>query len=449
MTRRIRVRIVSYLTSAFLVLCVFASMQMQRAQQAERLLIATYQRAMGDLRSEMTQLDYSLTKGQYATSPALLSTLASEIFSKSASATAALSQLPYSNGSLNKTAKFITQVGDYAYALGRDAAQGKMPDEVTAKNLAALSKNADRLSADLNQLYGEMLSGELNFQLVRHAENELQKEEKSDVTGDFETTLEGIEEEFPEYPTLIYDGPFSEHLADRKPVMLDGQKEISREEAQSIAAKFLGVSVEQVTCDNTVSGGNIPAYSVRCGDIGINITKQGGAVQFLISEREVGAAAISDAEAIKKARAFLEEHGYKNMRESYYTRYANTIMINFAATQGDTLLYPDLIKITIALDNGSVMNLETTGYLMNHKVRALPKDARTKDEILAKVPKTLSVQSIGKALIPTEGEHEVLTYEVACKAQNGRHIMLYYDVKSGEEVRILVLIEDENGTLAM
>jgi hypothetical protein len=34
--------------------------------------------------------------------------------------------------------------------------------------------------------------------------------------------LSGLEADFPELPSLIYDGPFSEHLTGRAPVALEG-----------------------------------------------------------------------------------------------------------------------------------------------------------------------------------------------------------------------------------
>ena len=32
-------------------------------------------------------------------------------------------------------------------------------------------------------------------------------------------------------------------------------------------------------------------------------------------------------------------------------------------------MYPDLIKVKVALDNGEVLGMETTGYLNNHTQR--------------------------------------------------------------------------------
>ena len=34
--------------------------------------------------------------------------------------------------------------------------------------------------------------------------------------------------------------------------------------------------------------------------------------------------------------------------------------------QDNVIMYPDLIKVKVALDNGEVLGIETTGYLNNH-----------------------------------------------------------------------------------
>ena len=430
MTRRTRIRIVSYLTAAFCALIAFSGVQLHRARHAERLLAASYARAESELCEELNQLSYTLTKGQYVTSPALFGALSAEIFSRSTAASAALSQLPAGNQCLEKTAKFITQTGDYAFALGRAAAQGKLPEDA-AQNLAALAGNAGRLGAELSRTQLDTASG------------------GAALSGtSFSETLENIEQEFPAYPTLIYDGPFSEHLTDRRAAMLAGKPEISKQEAQRIAAKFLAVSESSVTCDDA-SGGKLPTYTAHCGEITLDITRAGGEVLLLLSNRALGAPKLSNEEALRRAEAFLAAHGYSSLRQTYFQRYSGTLTVNFAAVTGDVLLYPDLIKLTVALDTGEIVNFETTGYLMNHRARTLPETLLPQSNVLAKIPNTLTVRAVSLALIPTDGGQERLTYEVTCQTAQARHILLYFDAQTGEEVRIFILIENENGTLTM
>ena len=43
--------------------------------------------------------------------------------------------------------------------------------------------------------------------------------------------------------------------------------------------------------------------------------------------------------------------------------------INYAYVQNNVVIYSDLIKVKIALDNGEVLGIESTGYLNNHTTR--------------------------------------------------------------------------------
>ena len=61
----------------------------------------------------------------------------------------------------------------------------------------------------------------------------------------------------------------------------------------------------------------------------------------------------------------------------------------------------------------------------------------------------MTVLSQRLALIPTSGEYELLCHEFKCQDANGRHILIYVNTQTGQEERILILLEDENGTLVL
>ena len=50
-----------------------------------------------------------------------------------------------------------------------------------------------------------------------------------------------IEDSFAEYPSLIYDGPFSDHILQQRAKYLEGRSEASKEECRAKAAQFLSV----------------------------------------------------------------------------------------------------------------------------------------------------------------------------------------------------------------
>ena len=43
--------------------------------------------------------------------------------------------------------------------------------------------------------------------------------------------------------------------------------------------------------------------------------------------------------------------------------------MNFAYRDGDVVVYPDLIKVKLSLNDGQVVGFESKNYLISHRVR--------------------------------------------------------------------------------
>ena len=308
------------------------------------------------------------------------------------------------------------------------------------------------MSQDLNILNQEVNENRLEFGEITRAEQRLGEEEEGEAPAGVAQNVAHLEQEFPEYPTLVYDGPFSEHIEQMTPAFLQGKPQVDEAAARAVAARFLGVAENQVKSVGE-SDGKIPVYSFSCsrkgGEVSIDVTRQGGSVLQMLDSRTPNAPALDLAAATQKAKAFLREQGYPEMKESYWTSYADTVMINFAPVQDGVILYPDLVKVSIALDDGSVCNFEAQGFLMNHKTRSIPQAKITAKTAESKVAKGLTVLNQNLAVVPSSGRYEVFVRELQCESADGKHCLIYLDAQTGEEVQILILLEDANGILAM
>lgn len=132
--------------------------------------------------------------------------------------------------------------------------------------------------------------------------------------------------------------------------------------------------------DGTIAG-DVPAWVFRLqgekGSCSIRVTKAGGKVLNMLCSRGVKGAAVSREEAVRKASDFLQARGYTDLVENYYSEANGALTINFTAVQDDVLLYPDLIKVEVALDNGEIVGFEGENYLMHHVKRGQLKPAIT------------------------------------------------------------------------
>ena len=450
--RRVRVLAASFTAAAFAVSVGFGVQGYVRAEDYRRQLDNGYRQAFTELTAAAGELDAALEKVTYATTPALFATLCAQAYATAQAAQSALGELPYGNVELEQTAAFFAKAGDYAMAMARGAnGEGVCTDE-NRETLRGLAAAAGELSATLQALQLQLDGGALHPEDVAAVEARLAAaaEDGGQITSG--SAFQTVEADFPQVPTLIYDGPFSEHLSGRTPQMLEGLPQVTEEEARRAAAAFAGLRAEVFT--RTSDGaGNLPAWGFSAladgGELYVEITKQGGQVLQMLSSRPVGEAALSRKEGVEQAAAFLEEHGYRDMAPSYFLEGDGILTVHFAPVLDGVYCYPDLVKVGVALDNGDVVSFEAHGYLMNHGAREPAAPAVSADEAAERVDSSLTVLSRQLALIPTGGEYEVLCHEFKCQNADGGHVLVYVNAATGQQERILLLLEDENGTLVI
>ena len=447
--KRKQIRIVTAISAAFAVAVGFAIQGHQQAKAYRQALENSYTHAYYEFTAAVSELDAALQKGQYVTTPVLLGTLCTDIYGKAAAAQMALGELPASAAVLEQTTAFLARTGDYAHALAKTAAAEGCDEEARA-TLRGLAEVSAVLSASLLDLQSDLAGGGVTIDALLRAEEALAQRTGDGEAAQAGTTFQSIEADFPDTPTLIYDGPFSEHLGGKTPLALDGLPQVGRDEARALAAEFLDLRPEVFTLASDGDGA-LPVWgfsaAVDGGEAYVEVTKQGGKVLSLFSSRPAGEAALTPQEAVEVARAFLAEHGFKNMAESYHIDQGNVLTINFAPTQDGVLCYPDLVKVAVALDTGSVVGFESHGWLMNHTDRTLTEPSVNEETARAVVAPELEILAHQLTLIPTAGEYEVLCHEFKCRTEAGTHVIIYVNATTGQEEKVLLLLEDDSGTL--
>lgn len=449
MKRKTRVLTAAFLTAAFAVTAGFAVQGHVRAARYQAVLSAGYQHAFAELTTAVSELDTALQKGVYAATPGLFSSLCTQAYGKALSAQAAIGELPYGNLELEQTAAFLAKTGDYAMYLSRSAAGDGCTQE-ERDTLRGLSGAASQLSSALRDLQSDLNAGSLTLESVEQAQARLAGTQAGQVTAG--SAFQTVEADFPEVPSLVYDGPFSEHLTGRSPQYLAGKGTVTQDEARARAAAFLDLRPE--IFELTSQGeGELPAWgftaAVDGGELYVEVTRQGGQVLEVLSSRPVDEAVLTRAEALDMASAFLKARGFPAMKESYFIDQGDVLTIHFAALEGEVLCYPDLVKVAVALDNGDVVGFESAGFLMNHRTRQLSEAAISESAASQVVGSSLEILSHQLTLIPSGGEYEVLCHEFKCRTQEDTHVLIYVNAQTGQEEQILLLLEDESGTLAL
>jgi len=417
----------------------------------ELYITSNYRHAFAEFVTSVSDMDDALQKSLLVTSPSMAGAVCTEVFGKAQTAKMAMGILPFSATSLERTSGFIGKVGDYAYALSRKAAKGESFSQEEKDNLRAISDTASLLAMNLESMQNDLGSGLVGIDEYANTMENYDKTESEILPKTLGDTMSIVEQEFPEVPSLIYDGPFSEHLEGIKPLMLEGLNEIDSVAGRKAVAKFMGVRAEQVYLEGEM-GGDIQEFcyeaKINNETMSINVSKQGGIVDQVIGSRAVEQSKMSAEEAMNAIKRFLERKGYSNMHESYYMINNNVLTASFAYDDNGVVCYPDLIKVGIALDNGTIEDFDAIGYLKTHHQREIPAAKVSAKEAKSMVPTDINILKVEKTIIPSAGKNELFCYEFECDDTSGQHYLIYVNALTGEQEKIFILLQDENGTLA-
>ncbi len=420
--------------------------------EKNRYIENNFRHAFSELADGVSDMETALKKSALVTSPPMAGAVCAEVFGKAQTAQMALGVLPYSAYELEKTAGFINKVGDYAFALCRKAAAGNSFSPEERENLKSLAKTAEILARRLRETQQELLSGSISMAEYQAAIKAFDDGEGEAVPQSSEEGTKLTATEFPELPSLIYDGPFSEHLQTAEPKVLAGLDSVDQAGGRRAAAQFMGIRPEQVYPSGELQS-KLPSlcYEMEIGEstVSVTVSRQGGIVYEMLSSRQVETSQLSAKEALEAAKKFLQRRGYESMTESYYLISNNVLTANFAYVQDGVVCYSDLIKVGIAMDNGALQSFEAEGYINAHSSRQLPAAQLSMESAKAAVPEGIEIQSGRAVLIPNEGKTELLCYEFKCGDENGKHYIIYVNAITGQQEKILLLLEDENGTLTM
>lgn len=433
----------SILGIALVITAFWGNAQSASAKGYKSSLESIYTRNFTDLADNMSNIEGTLSKLMVVSSPQQYMLMLSDVWKTCGSTSELLSGLPTSHVDTYSVTQFITRMGDYSHELTKRLLTGALIQDEDVRQLTELHNTcasiAQELRDKLNQFDASTLAA------TGFYDPGAQEGESASYLND----PEGEQQ----YPQLIYDGPFSESTEKEEPRGL-GSEQVDEARAMQIASEFLGVS--ELTSMGAEEG-RVPAFcfsgTLPSGNTAeICITKQGGHCMWWLAPATGTAENLPDAEIIKqlsdKGKDYLASRGFPAMESTYAQYYEGVMIINYAATQGDVILYPDLIKVWFDLANNEICGIEARNYLFSHVERDIPEVKLTPDEAQGHVTTALEIQSVRKALIAVNTDDERLCYEFKGKFGEDSFI-IYINAQTGAEEDIFKIIDSENGQLVI
>lgn len=438
---RNKARIILFTSSLIIVLLISTIVQTVRANKYEQEATLTKQMALIALDENLNNISTNLEKTIYVSTPTMLSKLSAELWREASGAKTCLSMLPTGENTISNTYKFLSQVGEFVMSLERKSASGEELTDDEREQLKELYSFCEKLNEQINQMCHNMQNGNFSFEEI----DSTIMNNNSDISLASQG-FDDAEQSMTDLPTLIYDGPFSDHLMKSESELLKNLEEISKEKALEIA-KNICISEKDNLIYSHDDDGNIPCYVFKGQKCSIAITKQGGKPCYMLSSEFSGETKIKYSEAIRNAQSFLNKIGYTDMKESYYFTDDGICTINFASFKDNIIMYPDLIKVSVCLETGNVLSFDASGYISNHIDRDNLNIKLSKKEAENVLNNQLKIIDTQLCVIPTEWETEQLCYEIHCKTDNNQDLLVYIDSTTGEEDNILILLYSDGGVL--
>lgn len=405
--------------------------QQQLSYQAEAL----YQRNFGELTTSiqtihrlLAQLLVTSDKEQLLYG---LSTLWREIYT----AIHSLGLLPIAMHELEQTDLLLYDMAEYSYYLMKKNVLSQEPlAESDWERLETFYQRTNIVYTELESLETAILSE--NFFLTKIS--------LDDETNPIHTAFQSIEKQISTFPAIEFEEGVRK--LEPEPHFINGTQ-IDQKEAIYNANNFL-MQLQIDTPDNLLYGeiafvtasSRIPVYCVSYPENHyIEVSQRGGNILQYYHVRDLTPAALTAEQAETQAYQILQKLQISDVIcvERKIDNYTASFV--FVPVQENMYLYPDMITLQLALDDGALLSFDQSSYQARHQNRMLPSPAITEADVLKNRNPNFKINSVHFALITDPySQKEVLTYELRGSIIN-EQFAIFIDAQTGKELRIVHL----------
>jgi len=395
-----------------------------------------YQRAFHDLTYNVDLLHDKIGTTLAMNSRSSLSPALAEVWRITSEAHSAVGQLPLTLLPFNKTEEFLSNIGDFSYRTAvRDLEKEPLSDE-EYNSLKTLYSQSAEIQNELRKVQHMVLENNLRWMDVEMALATGDEKADNTIIDGFKT-VEKTVEGYSESDTGVMFSAMQKRDDNFK--YLEG-KTISKKEAINIAKKYGQANGTKINIEENGKGSDYGFYSVSFtnknkSEVNMDITKKGGYPIWLLINREVGKQNISLNEASNRAAKFLNENDFEKMELFESAQYDNVGVFTFVSNMNNVRIYPDAVKIKVALDDGSIIGFSADEYLSSHHVRDIPSPKVSEAEARKEVNPNLKVMENRIAVILNDLHEEVLVYEYLGVLGNDTY-RIFINALTGDEEKV-------------
>ena len=427
---------------ALVAFVVLYSLSMSKQTELKIDLENIYQKNFNELVDNVNNSEIKLSKVLASDYNSYAKKMLNEISKNTSMASNNLSSLPVSINGIDETIKFINQVSGYTQSLANKMEKGESLSNEDIKTLTELKYAFDDLKNNINKLSKDIYRGNIYS-------------ESNKLDGDynnFTIKLQNVKAGDVDYPTMIYDGPFSDSTLNKeikKKKKTVVSKEIVLEKLQNIFKNVASSNFEFLGETN----GKFKTYDYELltsdnNSIYVQVTQNGAELLTMSCADGNNQENYTIDEAKEIAKNFTKLAGVDMMECVWSDIVSGDAYINLAPVKDNIILYPDLIKVKVDLNTGNVVGYEASSYFTNHTTRQLEKAQISKEVAESKVPKMYQRKETRLVLAPLDYNREMLCYETTC-TKDGDTYYIYVNAISGLVENILKTVETDNGNLLL
>lgn len=410
-------------------------------------------RALNDFASHLDKLETDLAKGDVASNPAQKVLYLSQVSGTSEAALQDFSQIPAEQVGLSYIGQFLVQAGDFSKVLTQRIAGGGKVSSEEEKTLRDMHERLMPVNQKVQDLIVRMDTenlvwtdptptirqrlGFIGTQIAEAAADGSEAPSKSVRSG-----LDQLDASLQKLPPFSYTGENSTRVVPKPLGLPPG--DVTRGQAQGSARDFLSkVGYTNITPEfSGDSQGPLGGYTWKHKEAYLEVSHQGGVVTFYRDQRSIEPRTLNPADATSKAKLIMQSLGWQLVLTSSED-FGAYVQLDFVAEKEGVRIYPDKVRLMIALDNGQLVGFDAVPYYAFHHSRTFPAKI-SMDQAVKKLRPDFQVSEKRMAVISKSGNQEVYSYEFRGRYQ-GEEYLIYLNASTGTEEKIQRIIKTPRG----
>ena len=405
-----------------------------------------YQRAFQELGVHSQGVERELGRALVTTSANMRGKIMANLWREAHSAQEDIGQLPVAPSTMVNTQGFFTGMADFSRELSERNIEDKPLTAAELTKLKNYYREQKRFNGQLNNIRNLSQRGRMPWSNTERTffDGRPEKFRQNTIFRSFQA-LEG------QMPRLA--GANQEELPAAGPA--PSANTINQDRARQVAMVFVGAPAwgRYRFREMVVGSGTQAAYRFQGtplqrgqGQLIIDVSRKEGEVLWMLRERHIPAQRITAARATAVAKEFLARRGFPSMTVNSVETYNNTTVINLAPLDQGVAVYPEIVRVQVAMDNAEVTGYNGSNFVYHHRERGPLTFTVQQSQARDQAAKNLQVQKVKRVLIRTDEGQEDPAYEVRGR-MDGDVFLVYINARTGAEERITRLSPPEPATL--